>query len=50
MGYSQSQVDEDEDTGFIRFSGLDMENNSLFIDHELDIEDNLEPGLFRRWE
>jgi hypothetical protein len=46
MGYSQSQVDEDEDAGFIRFSGLDIESESLFVDHELDIEDHLDPGLF----
>ncbi|OAF57203.1 Phospholipase C [Pseudogymnoascus destructans] len=47
MGYSQSQVDEDEDTGFTRFSGLDVEeSDSFFVDHELDLEDNLDPGLF----
>jgi hypothetical protein len=37
MGWSQSQVDEDEETGFIRFSGLD---------YELDSEDTLDPRLF----
>ena len=47
MGWSQSQVDEDEETGFIRFSGLDMEESeSLFVDYELDLEDTLDPRLF----
>jgi hypothetical protein len=47
MGWSQSRVDEDEETGFIRFSGLDTEESeSLFVDYELDSEDTLDPGLF----
>jgi hypothetical protein len=46
MGWSQSQVDDDEETGFIRFDGLDADESSLFMDRELDIDDNLDPGLF----
>jgi hypothetical protein len=47
MGYSQLQLDKDEDTGFIRFSGLNVEeSDSLFVNHELDIENTLDPGLF----
>ncbi|OBT82756.1 hypothetical protein VE02_09919 [Pseudogymnoascus sp. 03VT05] len=47
IGWSQSQVDEDEETGFIRFSGLDTEESkSLFVDYELNSEDTLDPGLF----
>lgn len=49
MGWFQSQVDDDdEQTGFIRFSGLDGddESDSLFMDRELDTDDILDPGLF----
>ena len=46
MGWSQSQGDDDEETGFIRFSGLSADEDSLFRDKELDLDDNLDPGLF----
>jgi hypothetical protein len=47
MGWSQSQADDDEDTGFIRFSGLDIEESrDLFVDRDLDVDDSLDIGLF----
>jgi hypothetical protein len=41
MGWPQSHIydDDDEQTGFIRFSGLDSDN-------DFDRDDNLDPGLF----
>ncbi|KFY94565.1 hypothetical protein V498_03860 [Pseudogymnoascus sp. VKM F-4517 (FW-2822)] len=46
MGWSQSQADDD-DTGFIRFDGLDMENSGgLFVDRGTDMDEILDLGLF----
>lgn len=46
MAGSQLQADDDEDTGFVRFDGLDTENSSgLFVDRDVDMDDNLDPSL-----